>query len=216
MKTKTTRYSKKIKSGAVSKPLSQEIYDSTADFGVFLAFLGLIGASLIGCIMIGISLYLIFNKGTHSKQTEAEVLNSKCDVYRDSKKKTHKSCNTKYKYTVDSNEYENIVSTTKLHVKNTKIKVLYDPKNPADSVIKTGTRKMVAYILLGVALLIIIFAVVRYYIVKTYKVAAAATGVGEAASIAASPFQSSTTTTGPSDSFGEYSGDLELVDSVES
>ena len=77
-------YRKTVKSGAVpqQKQLAERIYDSTADFGVFMALLGLIGASVTGFIMICIALYLIFNNGTHSKQTEAKVIESKCDIYK--------------------------------------------------------------------------------------------------------------------------------------
>ena len=206
---------KKMKSGSVPQQFTQQMYDSTADFGVFMALLGLIGASFIGCIMIGIAIYLIVYNGTHSKQTEANVVHSKCNIYKTPKNKTHKDCNTTVKYNVNNKDYENIISTNNLFAKNSKVKIVYDPNNPNDSHMRTGMRKIIAYVLIALAVIIIFTAVIRYYIVKTYKVAAAATGVGEAASIIATPFQSSRPSieTGPSfDSFEP----MQLVDSIES
>ena len=210
---------KVMKSGAVpQQQLSQQIYDSTADFGVFMALLGLIGASITGFIMICIALYLIFNNGTHSKQTGANVVYSKCDIYKNSKNKTHKDCNTTVKYNINNEEYENIISTNKLFAKNSTVQIVYDPKNPNDSRIKTGMRRTLAYILIVLAVIIVVAAVIRYYIVKTYKVAAAATGVGEAASMFASPFQSSGPSVGSFDTGSSFdsSEPLQLVGSVES
>lgn len=210
---------KTMKSGAVpQQQLSQQVYDSSADFGVFMALLGLIGASFVGCIMIGIALYLIINNGTHSKQTEANVIHSKCDIYKDSKNKTHKDCNTTIKYKVENKDYENIISTGNLFAKDSKVKIVYDPKNPNDSRMRTGMRRIIAYVLIGLAVVIIAAAVIRYYIVKTYKVAAAATGVGEVASIVASPFQSSGPSMGPIDTGSSFDSfePMQLVDSIES
>ena len=210
---------KTMKSGAIpQQQLSQQVYDSTADFGVFMALLGLIGASFIGCIMLGVSIYLIVNNGTHSKQTEANVTHSKCDIYKNSKNKTHKDCNTTVKYNVDDKDYENIISTTNLFAKDSKVKIVYDPNNPNDSLMKTGMRRIIAYVLIGLAVVIIAAAVIRYYIVKTYKVAAAATGVGEAASIVAAPFQSSGPSVGTIDTGSSFDSfePMQLVDSIES
>ena len=92
---------------------------------------------------------------------------------------------------------------------------MFDPNNPEDSLKKTGMRRTFAYILIGVAIVMIIAAVIRYYIVKTYKVAAAATGVGEAASIVATPFQSSEPYMDNGTSF-DSSDSFDLVDSIES
>jgi len=210
---------KTMKSGAIpQQQLSQQVYDSTADFGVFMALLGLIGASFIGCIMLGVSIYLIVNNGTHSKQTEANVTHSKCDIYKNSKNKTHKDCNTTVKYKVNDKDYENIISTTNLFSKDSKVKIVYDPNNPNDSLMKTGMRRIIAYVLIGLAVVIIAAAVIRYYIVKTYKVAAAATGVGEAASIVAAPFQSSGPSVGTIDTGSSFDSfePMQLVDSIES
>lgn len=214
---RTSKVSRKtVKYGAVpqQKQLAEKIYDSTADFGVFMALLGLIGASITGFIMICIALYLIFNNGTHSKQTEAKVIESKCDIYKNSKNKTHRECKTTINYNVNSKEYENIISTDNLLSKNSKVNIVYDPNNPEDSLKKTGMRRTFAYILIGLAIVMIVAAVIRYYIVKTYKVAAAATGVGEAASIVATPIQSSGPSSEPLDMGSSDSFDL--VGSIES
>lgn len=211
-------YRKSMKSGSVpqQKQLSEEIYDSTANFGVFMAVLGLIGASITGFIMICIALYLIFNNGTHSKQSEANVIESKCDIYKDSKNKTHRKCRTTVNYNVNSKEYENIISTDNLLSKNSKVNIVYDPNNPEDSLKKTGMRRILAYVLIGLALVTIGAAVIRYYIVKTYKVAAAATGVGEAASIFATPFQSSGPSIDPVNAPIDSFDSMELIGTTES
>lgn len=215
---KTKAYRKSMKSGSVpqQKQLTEQLYDSTADFGVFMALVGLIGASITGFVMICIALYLIFNNGTHSKQTEAKVIESKCDIYKNSKNKTHKDCNNTVKYNINNEEYENIISTNKVFANNSTVQIVYDPKNPNDSLIKTGMRRTFAYILIGLAVIIVIAAVIRYYIVKTYKVAAAATGVGEAASIVATPFQSSEPSYIDNGSTFDSSDSFDFVGSMES
>ena len=102
----------------------------------------------------------------------------------------YKVCNTEIKYTVENKEYTNTISTQKLQTNGATLNIVYDPSNPNDSLFKTGWRKNIAYILIAFAVFSIIAAGIRYYIVKTYKVAAAATGIGEGVSMLATPFQS--------------------------
>jgi len=193
-KTKTNKNMRsKMKAGNndMMNNLPQDIYDSASDFGVFMALIGLISAVFFGVIMIIIALYLIFDRGTHSSEINAEVVNSKCDMYKDSKNKMHKECNTEIKYTVENKEYVNTVVTQTIQANGAKVNIVYNPSNPGDSLFKTGWRKIGAYILLATALFIIVAASIRYYIVKNFKIAAAATGIGEGAAMVAAPFQSS-------------------------
>lgn len=193
-KTKTNKNMlSKMKAGNndMMNNLPQDIYDSASDFGVFMALIGLISAVFFGVIMIIIALYLIFDRGTHSSEINAEVVNSKCDMYKDSKNKMHKECNTEIKYTVENKEYVNTVVTQTIQANGAKVNIVYNPSNPGDSLFKTGWRKIGAYILLATALFIIVAASIRYYIVKNFKIAAAATGIGEGAAMVAAPFQSS-------------------------
>jgi len=175
----------------VMNNLPKDIYDSASEFGVFMALIGLLSAGLFGIIMIIVALYLIFNNGTHSAEIDAEVVSSKCNMYKDSKNKVYKKCDSELKYTVDNKEYKNTISTQIIQLNGSKVKVVYNPSNPNDSMFKTGWRRRSAYILLAIAVFIIIAAGIRYYIVKTFKIAAAASGFGEGAAMAAAPFQSS-------------------------
>ena len=193
LKKKLTCGKRKMKAGNTvmsQNNLPQDIYDSASDFGVFMALIGLISAVFFGIIMIIIALYLIFNRGKHSSEINAEVINSKCDMYKDSKNKMYKECNTEIKYKVENKEYTNTISTQTIQENGSKVNVVYDPSNPNDSLFKTGWRKRFSYILLAIAVFIIVAAGIRYYIVKNFKIAAAATGFGEGASMVAAPFQS--------------------------
>ena len=158
--------------------LPKAMYDGAADFGVFMSLIGLISAIFVGMLMILLAIYLIFNGGTHSSQVEARVLSSKCE------NKTKTSCMTDIQYIVDQKAYLASIPTTVMKTTDSKIDLAYDPNNPNDIVMKTGWRRRAAYIMFFVAILIILVAYVRYYIVKTYKFAAAGVGAAETASIA--------------------------------
>jgi hypothetical protein len=171
--------------------MMNDVYDSASEFGIFMALIGLIFAIFSGVIMIIIALYLIINKGTHSSEIDAEVVDSKCNTYKDSKNNTYKQCDTTIKYTVANTSYSNTISTQQIYANGSKVNVVYDPSNPNNSLFKSGWRKRFAYILLAIAVFIIVAAGIRYYIVKNFKIAAAASGFGEGAALISAPFQSS-------------------------
>jgi hypothetical protein len=202
----------------VMNNLPKDVYDSASEFGVFMALIGLLSAGFFGIIMISVALYLIFNNGTHSAEIDAEVVSSKCNMYKDSKNKVYKKCDTELKYTVDNKEYQNTTSNQKIQLNGSKVKVVYNPSNPNDSMFKTGWRRRSAYILLAIAVFIIIAAGIRYYIVKTFKIAAAASGFGEGAAMAAAPFQylssSSSSSSPDSTSFADSPDEMLLFSPV--
>jgi hypothetical protein len=152
-----------------------------------MALIGLLSAVFFGIIMISVALYLIFNNGTHSAEIDAEVVSSKCNMYKDSKNKV---CYSEIKYTVDNKEYQNTISNQIIQLNGSTVKVVYNPSITTDSMFNTGWRRRLAYILLAIAVFIIIAAGIRYYIVKTFRIAAAASGFGEGAAMAAAPFKS--------------------------
>ena len=177
-----------------------------------MAMIGLMSAIFFGIIMIVIALYLIFNRGTHSSQIYAEIVNSKCDMYKDSKNKMYKQCNAEIKYTIENTDYVNTIETDKVKANGTKVKIVYDPSNPNDSILKTGWRKITGYVLISLAVITIIGASIRYYIVKNFKIAAAASGIGEGAAMIAAPFQSNSS--GMTSSFTDSTMSNEMLEFI--
>lgn len=172
--------------------VSQQVFDYSADFGVFVTLMGLVSSIFFGVVMVIVGIYLIATKGTHSAETEGRVVDSTCNFFKDKKGQVTKLCDTVYTYRVEKDSYKDTRTTSKQFANDMKVDVLYDPSNPADSVIRTGWRKRGAYIMIIIAFVMVVFAAARYYIVKEYKFAASATGIGEGLSIMSSPFRSST------------------------
>lgn len=56
---------------------------------------------------------------------------------------------------------------------------MYDVNNPNDVQKKNNVRHIIAWVLIFVSIFILFAVIIRYYIVRTYKIAAVATGVGE-------------------------------------
>ena len=165
---------------------ANDMYKSAAEFGVFMAFIGLITAMFFGIIMIIIALYLIISNGTYSASTQATVVDSTCEIFKDDKNKTTKACNSTIKYNVNNKDYTNFVKTSTIKKIGAITEIVYDPNNPGASSQKTGMRRIFAYILIGFALFIMIAASIRYYVVKAVPFVAAASGIGEGTSMIAS------------------------------
>lgn len=175
----------------VKRTISQQVFDSSADFGVFITLMGLASSIFFGIVMVIIGIYLIATKGTHSASTEGRVVGSKCNYFRDKKGQVTKLCDTKYTYSVNKKPYRDTKTTSIQYANDMRLDILYEPSNPANSVIRTGWRKRGAYVMIIIAFVMVLFAAARYYIVKEYKFAASATGIGEGLSIMSSPFRSS-------------------------
>jgi uncharacterized membrane protein YraQ (UPF0718 family) len=168
-------------------PLLNELSNSAAGLGLFMATVYLIIGIVISLGLIGLALYLLIAKGKYTGTTDGTVKSSSCEQTYNKKDGRVQSCFADVQYNVDNKTY-----SSQIHVggvkqePNSVIPLMYDVKNPNDVQRKNNIRKIVGWVLIGIAVIIIVAVWVRYYIVKTYKIAAVATGVGESVGIAAS------------------------------
>jgi hypothetical protein len=159
-----------------------DLYDDASKFGVFEATIGLIVGIIFSIIMISISIYLLLTPLNYNGNVIGTVKTANCSTQTSSGKHgttTSQSCNSMVNYLVNNITYSENVNTGGVQeIINSQIQLVYDEKNPNKVFMKTWfTRSRIAYILILLAIVIIIFLSIQYYIVTHYKFAAAATGV---------------------------------------
>lgn len=161
--------------------LANNIYDGAAEYGRFMAIIGLIIGCLIATIMIVGGVVLLFKKNKYTQIISGDITKSQCNNINNSI-----SCSLSAQYIVgdESNQkytIDNTMNGKTYYNVGDKINIYYDPNNPGLS----STNKPISFVLIGsiliiIALLIICGVSLNYYIVNRYKFAAAATGVGDA------------------------------------
>jgi hypothetical protein len=157
-----------------------EAYDGAALYGRFMALVSLVIGNIIAVVLIGVSIYLLVSKGKYTEVTTGTIQEATCNqtFVRNG---VSTSCILKIQIEVNGKTYDVSHSTSgsKQYFKGNTIKVRYDPSNPQDSSIEPS-RALVGWILLGVGAFIIIAVWIYWWIVSTFKFAAAAQGVSSA------------------------------------
>lgn len=154
--------------------IAQDAYDATASFGLFMAFIQAIGVTLISLLAIGIGIYLVSMKSAYQGTTMATITNSKCTTINQGTK-----CVIDYEYTVNNKKYSRTGSEVQgAYVTGNKVKVSYDTSNPDNHSVLPINWKFIGWICIIIGFIMVIVAWLWFYIANTYKVAAAATGVG--------------------------------------
>lgn len=159
---------------------AQSAYDATASFGLFMAFLQAIGGTLLAILVVSIGVWLIRMKEPYEGQTTGKVTASKCET-RDAAT----SCTIDYEYTVDGKKYTG--SGYKIqgtYVVGSQLKTLYDRADPNNHKIEPISWKFIGWICVAVGIVMVIGVWLWYFIARSFKIAAAATGVGTAIEIA--------------------------------
>lgn len=169
---------------------SQKLYDSSAEFGSFMVSFSLFTSIITSLIAVAISIHLLVYDGKYNKEINATVLkDSECSVIIDKNNTPKQFCNTVVRYVHDKTKYENYISTEAKFPKGKALKILIDPDDPGNAVLKTGMRKTFGYIILAFAVFISTSAAMKYYIANRFKFAAAASGIGEGIALASTPFR---------------------------
>lgn len=177
----------------MSESIGSKIYSGTAELGKIQSSIGLYVAIIVSVIMICIAIYLFTKKDDGWQNLKAIVQNSQCNSHYDKvAKRTKYNCDLTVKYVVDGKEYTGKTgfNSDRVYNINDNIDISYDPKNPTQIRVKEMSKKLVAGILLGVALLIGGGAFLNYYLTKKSETYAAAQGAATSMNILASPFRS--------------------------
>ena len=166
--------------GRDTNSVLSEVYDGAATFGQFMALLALIVGSIVSSILLLVSLYLL-TRTSNYKSTSATVVSvtscsnvSSSSSYENNKELVQ--CQVAFKYTVDSKEYTNTITTGPQNVGST-VTLRYDVKNPNNVTNNLISKGILGWILFGFAILIIAGVSLNYYIAQRFKFAAAGNGV---------------------------------------
>lgn len=166
--------------GRDTNSVLSEVYDGAATFGQFMALLALIVGSIVSSILLLVSLYLL-TRTSNYKSTSATVVSvtSCSNVSSSSSYENNKEliqCQVAFKYTVDSKEYTNTITTGPQNVGST-VTLRYDVKNPNNVTNNLISKGILGWIFFGFAILIIAGVSLNYYIAQRFKFAAAGNGV---------------------------------------
>lgn len=162
---------------------AQSAYDATATFGLFMAFLKAIGGTLIAIVIILISVWLIRLKDAYEGKTTGKVTASRCNT-----KDAATSCTIDYEYTVDGKKYTGTnYKIQGTYVVGSSLNTLYDRNNPDNHKIEPVNWRFIGWI--GVAIGVVLFFSVWiwFFVARTFKIAAAASGVGAFVEVATKP-----------------------------
>lgn len=155
------------------------IYDGAAEYGRFMAWVGLIIGMFISAALAVIGLWLLLSKEKYSQITTATVKEAECKTVI-SDKSMITNCLLKITYTVDSKLYEKTYGAQgRNYFVGETFTIRYNPENPDDYSTNIG-RRWIGWILIGVGLVVAGLSLFSWWIAMKFQFAAAATGVGSA------------------------------------
>ena len=159
--------------------LGEQLYDGAAGVGVVMATVSLFIGILIAIIMIGVGIYLLLRKKT-STNISGIVKTVKCKNVTEeinNKSTTIVNCDMMIEYTVDGKKYTSPLATNNgTHSVGDSISIHYKNDNP--NIIYTSINTdYIAYGLIVIAIVIVLFVSVNYYMVSHNKFYAATSGV---------------------------------------
>lgn len=163
-----------------------QIYDDAADLGRTYATITLIIAIILGILLLGVSLYLIFGKNVHTDMVMAQIKIISCTGPTMKNNNLARDClttlNFNYKgkdYSVSDFSYTYSGNVDPNSLIGTFIKVFVDPNNPLDvSTISKSTDKTIGFVLMGISLFLIGGSILHWWLARRYKFMAAAEGTG--------------------------------------
>lgn len=181
----------------MSNGVGKEIYDDTAKFGLVMAFIGAIIATIIGLLFIVIGIYFVNKKLVYTASTtNGTAITSVSNCTRSD---GVTNCTVDYKYTADDNKTYTILgqSTSDESLCNncnecgsgsgsqkecniTGFTVWYDPNNKGNSQLSSDSTHVLGWIGIVFGLFLLIVGWVSYYLKRKYKAYAAISGVDTA------------------------------------
>jgi len=171
----------------MSESVGSKLYDGSAELGKFQSSVGLYIGGFMCIIMMCIAIYLFTSKDDGLVDVKGIVQNR----YDVSAKRTMYNCSLTVKYVVDGKEYTGNTGLNSGQVYNVgdSIDISYDPKNPTNISPKQISKKLIAAIICGVALLVGGGAYLNYYMTRRFQTYAAAQGAATTMNVLASPFR---------------------------
>lgn len=149
------------------------LYSGVATYGRIRSFLGAIIATLVFVIFFSFAIYLFYkgNTFTDKYSTQAIITSSQCN---------QTSCNITYTYSLKNGNTDELfqgTATIKMMKKvGDVIVVYYDPKDHSQSQLTQDNNYVNGTICLVLALLVLIFSWVTFYLTTRYKAFAAVEG----------------------------------------
>jgi hypothetical protein len=173
--------------------IGEKIYDSSAELGTFTTMVKSIIAVVVALIFIAIGIYLYKLDQSDLVDGTATVTSSDCVANRDNRGNLKYSCNLGIKYVVDSKEYTGTIIKTgnMTNAVGTLVDITYNSKNPAEVKDSALRYKTIAYVMFGIAVVLLLGVGVNYYMTSRFKIYAAAEGASTTLSVLSSPFRSS-------------------------
>jgi flagellar basal body-associated protein FliL len=169
----------------------REAVDGAAKFGRVMSTVYMVIGIITGIVLIGVSIWLFTKPIDHSGHANAKVVSVKsCKRELDKTTTNGKRastyttyCDLQIEYTVNGTTYKEDHSTSgsKFYSVGDIIPIRFNPKTPKDFVEgKVSGKRIAAFVILGIGLLVIGGGVFSWYMSRKHKVYAAAQGVGSA------------------------------------
>ena len=163
--------------------IATSIYEGSATLGKVQSYVGLFIFGFISIILVVIAIYLFTINESNLADTQGIILHSICNkIEGTGGNNMSYSCNLQVKYVVNEKEYiGNItINSSAQYYPGTFIDITYDSNNPNHVTEKKLRDKTIAFILLGIAILLGGGAYANYYMTTHSQAYAALEGASTA------------------------------------
>ena len=149
-----------------------EVYQGLATVGRTVQLISLIVAGIVSLVLLVIGIYLVSKKEEKVESTNATVINATCTP-----SKNNYDCKLNVQYKVKSEDQVGSIATVgKLYKSNDKLDVQYYESDVTKLYQNIASSKTLGVILIIVAVVILIFYGIYYWLTHTYEPVAAVEG----------------------------------------
>jgi hypothetical protein len=150
-----------------------EVYDDSADLGLFLVSVAVLIAVVVAVVMLLYSVLLMFQHDSHDESVMGKVTSANCKKMKNGLYR----CEVDVSYQVGD---KTLTLMTEVDQKSAvkvgdSLKVRYDDERPEDAVVGAGPRQL-SMMMLGGGLITLLCAIVALWMTRRFKLLAAAQG----------------------------------------
>jgi hypothetical protein len=176
-----------------TKSFSKTVYKDAATFGKTMSFISAIISTIIGVILIIVGLFLVFRKSKYTSEIQGAVVKaSPTGSNICTNKNNMYNCSFEVDYTLNGDDKTvmfNNVDTSINYTEGKIITLYYNPDDPNDIKLEKDNTKVLGWIMLLIAILMITISWLWNYLVNRNKFLAATEGVATGISVISMPFR---------------------------
>ena len=145
--------------------MGAEIYHGTADFGKTTAVISAVIGTIVCIVLIGFGIYVLVHKSKHTATAVGTVDSATCNPFFTDNYLPQYNCTLRITYDHQEHTIKDSSSAISYNPGDS-VSVYYDPNNPSDASLERDIPKVVGWVLITTAVVVLIGLWIWVYVIQ--------------------------------------------------